>query len=359
MKAEKRAERGARTFEIVAKQWASLALVSLAVACSSSSNPGGAGGEGGSGEGASGGMGGTGGMGGSAPTGPEMVVTFKPFEGELAEGLVIEGNTAYVSLAVINKVIKIDLDTGVPSDFGTINAPIGIGVTLGLAVDNGTVYAAAASENTAQFAPGIYKFPAGGGPAQLFGKHVELTRPRGIALDGQGGLLITAPRLGALYSMALADGVITPLDTAPELTGDLASACKSGEPYRAGANGLFITVGSTYVSNADRATIFELGAKVSTLAGPDCATLGGADGMVGDVDGSMFVAARKANAITRVKYNGEVDVLMKDDLLHEPSAVAIATVGGKRYLYWVNSARTTFSMGGVPGLGRMPIGGTE
>ncbi|UQA60323.1 hypothetical protein [Polyangium aurulentum] len=361
MEAEMRAERGGRTFGILAMQWASLALVSLAVACSSSpSNPGGAGGEGGWGEGASGGMGNTGGMGGgggSAPSVPEIVVPFDPFKGELPEGLAIEGTTAYVSLSVLNTVITIDLETGARGEVGSINAQLGIGFTQGVVVDKGIVYAAALSEDTAQFKPGIYKFTAGNMQAELFGSHGELIRPRGLAIDANGDMLITEPRLGALFSMAPATGMVEKLGAAPELYGDPASACKSDGTFLTGVQGLFVTVSGLYFSNADRATIYQIGKEITPFAGPDCATLGGADGMVGDIDGSMIVAVPKANLLARVKFNGQIETLMKDDLLHEPTSVAIATVGGKRYLYWVNSARTTFKMGGLPGLGRMPLDG--
>ena len=362
MEAEMRATRGGRTFGIFAMQWASLALVSLAVACSSSpSGPGGeggAGGEGGWGEGASGGTGGTGGTGGSggAPAGPEMVVALDPFMGELPEGLAIDGTSAYVSLSVVNKVIKIDLETGARSDVGTINAPLGIGFTQGVVVDKGVVYAAALTEDVAQFAPGIYKFPGGGMQAELFGKHGELFRPRGLAIDADGNMLITEPRAGALFKMAPATGMVEKLGIAPELYGDPASACKSDGSFLTGVQGLFVTVNGLYVSNADRATIYQLTNEFKVFAGPDCATLGGADGMVADIDGSMIVAVPRGNTLTRVKFDGTTEVLMKDELLHEPVAVAIATVGGQRYLYWVNSARNTFKMGGIPGLGRMPLG---
>lgn len=369
MKAEKRAAQGRRTFGILAMQWGAVALVSLAAACSSKpSNPGGEGGAGGEGNWGgpgTGGMGGTGmgggGAGGSMPSKPEQVLAFDPAMGELPEGLAIEGTTAYVSLTVVNKVIKIDLNTKQRSDFGSVpGSIIGVNYTLGLAVDNGNVYAAVGSDDPVQFAPGVYKFGAAGGDGKLFGKHLEMSYPRGLASDGEGGMYISAPRSGALYAMTIATGAVEKLGIAPEFTGDVMSACASGEPFPAGVSGLAAAAGAVYYTNADRATVYQIGADLSVLAGPDCATLGGADGVVADdIDASLIVAARKTNALTRVKYNGEIETLMKDDLLHEPSAVAIATVGGERYLYWVNSARTTFNSGGIPGLYRMPLGGTQ
>ncbi len=369
MKAEKRAEHGLSTFGILAMQWATAALVALAAACSSNpSTPGGEGGAGGEGNwggpastGTGGtGMGGGGGAGGSMPAKPEQVVAFDPAMGELPEGLAIDGTTAYVGLAVVNKVLKIDLNTKQRSDFGSVpGSLIGVNYTLGLAVDKGIVYAAVGSDDPVQFAPGVYKFPAAGGDATLFGKHLEMSYPRHLGLDGTGAMYISAPRSGALYAMEVGTGMVEKLGIAPEFTGDVMSACASGEPVPSGVNGVAVAGDTVYYTNADRATVYQISDKLTALAGPDCATLGGADGMVvDDVDSSLIIAARKANALTRVKFNGETQTLMKDDLLHEPSAVAIATVGGARYLYWVNSARTTFNSGGIPGLYRMPIGGT-
>jgi hypothetical protein len=369
MKAEKRAEHGRRTFGILAMQWASLALVSLAMACSSSPNPSGAGGEGGEGggwgQGASGGMGGMGGAGGGTgggmPAKPEMVLQFTEL-GELPEGLVVDGTTAYVSFVLLNKVIKIDLNTGTRSDVGQIpGAIIGTTSTLGLAYNGGFVFAAVGSENPVDFKPGIYKFPAAGGNGTLFGEHIEMSYPRAIVPSDPEGMVISAPRSGALYRMTIATGEMEKLFIAPQLTGDALSACAVDAPNPTGISGLVPTPETLYFTSADRATVYSLSQGMYTeLAGPDCATLGGADGMIADdIDQSLIVASRKANTITRVKYNGETQLLMKDELLHEPSALAIATVGGERYLYWVNSARTTFNMGGIPGLFRMPIGGTQ
>jgi hypothetical protein len=105
----------------------------------------------------------------------------------------------------------------------------------------------------------------------------------------------------------------------------------------------------------------------AVVAGPDCATMGGAESIIIDpydkgsasFDVAMIVAARKVNKITKIRYTGAVTVLADGTNLYEPSAIALAVLGTDRYLYIVNSARTTYNSGGIPGLVRMRLGSAK
>lgn len=103
------------------------------------------------------------------------------------------------------------------------------------------------------------------------------------------------------------------------------------------------------------------------LAGPDCATMGGAESILIDpydkgstpFDVALLVAARKINKITKIRYTGEITTIADGTNLYEPSAMALAVMDGSRYLYIVNSARTTFDKNGIPGLVRMRLGAAK
>jgi len=358
---------------------AAISLASFATACADGENnnpSGGAGGEsstatgtgssstatgtGGTGTGGSG----SGGEGGGTPIpkDPEFVAKFDPGIGELPEGLVIDGTTAYVSFGVNPKIVKVDLTSGTVSDYSIIgSAPIGIGFPQGLAFDaQKNLFVAIKSEDPTQFKPGIYKVPTGGGEPTLFASDPNMSWPRSIAFAPDGTALVTVPP-ASRFLLVDSSGAVTDNGVSAALSGDQSSPCAVGGGVIYGVtSAAAVSTDALYLTNADRATVvMQTMMGTSVLAGPDCATLGGAESMVVDqvnpVDTDFIVAARKANKITRVKMTGEVAVMAADKNLYQPSALAIATIGGKRFLYIVNSASSTFQTGGIPGLLRMPL----
>ncbi|WP_206079606.1 hypothetical protein [Polyangium spumosum] len=360
-----------------------VALGSLVMACAGGNEtpPGGEGGAGGDGgAGASGGSGGAGGAGGDGgaggavvyPVAPEGVAEFSPL-GQLPEGIVIDGTTAYVSFSVDPKVVKVDLETGAVSDWGPIPAPIGIGFPQGLGLDaQKNVYVVVKSEDPAKFKPGVYRFPPGGGePTWVSGTDI-VGYPRTIGFTTFGSSFFTSPVTGHLGEI-ITNGTLQMYGPADELTGDEMSACAFGELTPMGITSVLVSGNSTiestfYWTNADRAAIYkgafvpagggmvELKADPNPVAGPDCALLGGAEGLIEDpADGSMLVAARRANKIVRVKSTGETQVLSEGAGYYEPSALAIGETSKGRHLYITNSAHTTYNKGGVPGLVRIPL----
>lgn len=370
-----------------------LAISSLAMACSdpvkstgtsgssggdtssssSTSSTGGMGG-GGAGGGSSGGTGGTGGTGGSLPDVPgpvEEVLTFDRFMGELGEGIAIDEKTAYITFGS-TKVITVDLETKMRADYGSVPAPIGIASPQGIAIDNAkNVYVAVSSSDPVMFKPGIYKFPAGGGTATLHAEHVNMTHPRHILIHPTGNMVVSAPPNQRIFVIQT-DGTISVLGPTQALSGDQSSACAWGEGIPYGISSVTFHGTTAFGANADRALI---GKGMATgpasftlddmpLAGPDCATLGGAESITidpydkgaTDTDVALLVAGRRTNKITKVRATGGVTVLADGTNLYEPSAIAMAYLGTSRYLYIVNSARTTFDKGGIPGLVRMRLG---
>ena len=58
------------------------------------------------------------------------------------------------------------------------------------------------------------------------------------------------------------------------------------------------------------------------LAGPDCETLGGADGLARAPDGSFVVAVNRQNKVVRVGADGAVHTNVSGDPLDFPATVA-------------------------------------
>lgn len=366
-----------------------LALTSLAMACSGPDKPstttGGEGGEAGSSSSSSGtgGAGGAGGSGGGMPDMPgpvEDVMKFEWVMGELPEGIAIDGTTAYVSFGS-TKIITIDLVNKTRADYGNVPAPIGVGTPLGLAVDGQkNVFVAVASADPVQFKPGIYKFPAGGGTATLFAEDVNMSYPRHIAF-ADGGLMVVASPPGARIFTIKPNGTVLAPGVSQVFSGDQGSACAYGDGKPYGVSSVALDGTSLFAANADRGQIIEGALKDDgmgnvyavanqmneIIAGPDCATMGGAESILIDpydkgstpFDVAMLVAARKINKITKIRYTGAVTTIADGTNLYEPSAMALAVMDGSRYLYIVNSARTTYDKGGIPGLVRMRLGAAK
>jgi hypothetical protein len=365
-----------------------VAISSLAMACSDPVKPTGTGGQGGesvssSSTGGTGGMGGsaggstTGGSGGAGGVVEEMpgpveeVMKFDPLMGELGEGIAIDGTTAYISFGS-TKVITVDLEKKTRADYGNVAAPIGIGTPQGIALDSQkNVYVAVSSVDPVQFKPGIYKFPAGGGTATLHAEHMNMTYPRHLLFHPTGTMIVSAAPSARIFAF-LTDGTVNVVGPTQVLSGDQMSACAWGDGIAYGVSSLAFSGTTVFGANADRAFIMQglfTGATFDLnpmpLAGPDCATLGGAESIVIDpydlgTTGSeitVHAAARKVNKITRVRHpGGAVKVIADGTNLYEPSAMALAVVGTDRYLYIVNSARTTFATTGIPGLVRIRLG---
>lgn len=293
-----------------------------------------------------GGSGGTGGgTGGSAPAVPIVVTAFDPTKGELPEGLITDGSTAYVGIAPTGQILKISLPDGAVSAYGSVPPPPpnNGGFVLGLVLDaDKALYVGVASFSPA-YQGGIYKIPAGGGAASLYAKDPGLVFPNGLifAKDGKT-LLVSDSASGAIYQVA-PDGKVIKWATDPLIQADPASNCKSG--LSLGANGIALSGDALYVAVTDNASVVKIpinadgtAGKAAIVVAPDCATLGGADGMVTDEDGSLIVTANGVNALVRVGLDGKTTTLAKGAPLDSPASDAITTVNGERQLIVTNSA---------------------
>jgi sugar lactone lactonase YvrE len=86
-----------------------------------------------------------------------------------------------------------------------------------------------------------------------------------------------------------------------------------------------------YVANNDKGSIVKIPIEAdgsagapSELVAPDCAALGGADGLALGPDGSLYVAVNRQNRLVRVDAEGAVHVIAEGGVLDFPASLALA-----------------------------------
>lgn len=259
----------------------------------------------------------------------ELVAPFDAAAGELPEGLLMTRDTAFVGFAPTARVGKVDLETWKTSTFGQLPTPVpGKGFMTGLAqAPSGEIYAALAS-----FVPdvqaGIYKLPKDGGAAALFAKDDALSFPNALAFESDGTLFATDSGSGSIFRVGV-DGHAERWATGDALTGDKDACGGKGPGFAIGANGLVVERDAVYAVNLDKATLVKVertadgkAGTVTTLAGPDCDALGGADGLARGEGGAFIVAVNRQNKIVRISASGSVDTIVSGAPLDFPATVA-------------------------------------
>ncbi|MGC4093694.1 MAG: hypothetical protein QM756_38500 [Polyangiaceae bacterium] len=256
---------------------------------------------------------------------------FDPAAGELPEGLLVNGDTAYVGFAPSSRIVRVDVKTGEAKPFAELPAPVaGKGFMTGLAQSlTGDLYAGLAS-----FVPevqaGIYRVSAAGGKAELFAKDAALPFPNALAFDAAGNLFATDSGTGSVFRID-AQGHAERWATGDALSGQKEACNSAGPGFAIGANGLVVEKSAVYVVNLDKATLVRIprnadgrAGEPHVLAGPDCATLGGADGLARAPDGSFVVAVNRQNKLLRVTEDGRVATLAQGAPFDFPASVAYA-----------------------------------
>jgi sugar lactone lactonase YvrE len=259
----------------------------------------------------------------------KLIATFDVAQGQLPEGLSVTREAAYVGFAPTGLVAHVDTSTGQTSPFGQLPRPVpGKGFMTGLAqAASGDIYAGLASF-VPEVEPGIYRIDAAGGQATLFAKHAALPFPNGLAFDRQGDLFVTDSGTGSVFRIT-SDGSAERWAKGEALNGDKEACDKAGPGFAIGANGIVVEPDAVYVSNLDQATLVKIPREASgragapvVIAGPDCAALGGADGLARAPDGSFVVAINRQNKLVRVRESGSVETLASGAPFDFPASVA-------------------------------------
>jgi sugar lactone lactonase YvrE len=259
----------------------------------------------------------------------ELVAEFDASAGELPEGLAFSGDAAYVGFAPTGRIARVNVATGRATTFAQLPTPVqNQGFLTGISTSaSGDVYAGLAS-----FVPevqaGIYRISKDGGRASLFAKHASLPFPNGLAFDADGALFVTDSGTGTVFRVD-SRGQTEPWASGASLRGDAKACDGAGPGFAIGANGIVVEPEAVYVVNLDQATLLriprESGGEAGApeiVAGPDCETLGGADGLVRSPDGSFVVAVNRQNKLVKVASDGRVTTLASGAPLDFPASVA-------------------------------------
>jgi sugar lactone lactonase YvrE len=327
---------------------------------------GGAGGTGGSGGGTGGTATGGGGTGGTATGGggtggtaaaPEFVKQLDAAKFEFAEGLFVSKGVAYVGLAALGKVIKIDVADGTVSDFGAIPPiPMNAGFMLGIVVDAaGNALVGFGGGPGVDVKNGVYKIPAAGGSvADPFASDPEMNFPNGLVIDADKNLFV-ADSGGAIFKIK-SDGTVTKWTADPLLLGtDM--TCMYAAPFPIGGNGIVILDGAFYVANTNLGSIVKIPIKADGTAGtaalfsgPDCEALGGIDGLAVDADGkSLLAVLNSQQKLVRIDPTGKISDVFVGAPLDNPASIVVEKDAASATAYITNSSFFNMTMP-TPGL---------
>jgi class 3 adenylate cyclase len=288
-----------------------------------------------------------------------------------SEGVGTTG-TPIISSVLAAEVLAAGSDGGTTSFGGVIVDGGASGTyTFGITTDaTGNVYYAVAAASASPVpAPGIYKLPSTGGAAVAFALGSSVTPNMNFAngLDFIGANLFVADSEGVIYS-------IEPSGTATVWSSDsslLPNSTASGTspacgfvPLAIGANGIAHDTHNVYVTNTDYGRLIAIPIAANGSAGSpsvlkeDCGSLGGADGLVIDTDGSFVIAVNAQNKIVRVTPSGQVTVLASGAPLATPASVLFDTnapAGTRRLLVTNTTFFTPADAGLSPGLLAFPV----
>lgn len=293
--------------------------------------------------------GGTGGSGGETSTGgaptAEFVAHTDAAKGELVEGLYVEGGAAYIGLAPLGTVEKVDVATGAVSAFGAIPPiPANGGFLLGIALDGeGNAYVGFGGGPGVDVKNGVYKIPAAGGSVtDPWATDAAMNFPNGLLFDGT--TLFVSDSGGTIFQVDAA-GAVTPWISDPALVGTDQS-CMFGAPFPIGANGIVKIGDAMYVANTNLAQIVKIAINadgsagdLSVVAGPDCAALGGIDGIAVDTDGTSLLGVLNSQSkLVRIDSAGKVTDVLAGAPLDNPASIFVAKAGGGSTAYITNSS---------------------
>jgi len=264
-----------------------------------------------------------------APTWTTAVrATFDPAAGQLPEGVTVKDGFAYAGFAPLGEIVKVDLQSGKSTPFGSIPKPVAnkgfmTGLTFGA---DGMLYAALVSFDPS-VQPGIYRLPAAGGQGTLFAKDANMIFPNGLVFDAAGALFVTDSAAGAIYKID-PTGAVATWGSSPLLTGDRNACGGSGNGFDIGANGLVVRDNTFYATNTDKGAIVSFAIQADgtagpgeLTAGPDCATFSGADGITKDSDGNLIIAINRQNKIIRLARSGAIALVAGGDAVDFPASL--------------------------------------
>ena len=281
------------------------------------------------------------------PAHPEVdiVKQFDPAAGEAPESIQVDRHgDLIVSLALTGELRRVDRHGGDEQTLGVVplhpeiqpcgNA-FGIAMMGGVALDrHDNAYVSAAPCDPSLI--GIYRIPAGGGPAVRIAALPPDSLPNGIAYR-DGWLYVADTNLGRVWRIK-PDGSSTTVWTSSPLLEPLPD-------FFPGPNGVQFFGDELYVSVSDRAQVVAFPMRHDGSAGPGRvhATGVGLDDFAFDVHGNLYGTTDPFNTLVRISPAGAITVLLTAaDGLDGPTSCAFGEHGRDRRTLFVNNAAFPF-----------------
>jgi sugar lactone lactonase YvrE len=275
-----------------------------------------------------------------------VVESYDASIGQLPEGVAVSPRgDIYVTLAGTGELRRLDRKTYAGETLAQFD--VGFGFLLGMAFDGDDLHVVLGSfvDETA----GVWRVGADGGATRVV-PFTGAEFPNDVTFDRAGNMYVTESIGGAIYKVAAGTTTRELWFQSPLLVGDVS---QSPVPFPIGVNGIAYDDerGSVVVVNSQVPAVIEIaddageaGAVTVVAAGEH---LRGADGVVIDREGDLFVVANFHSAILHVDRDTGAATTVADgsDGLVFPSTAAFGQTGDdKRALFVAN-----FGFGAGPG----------
>lgn len=223
--------------------------------------------------------------------------------------------------------------------------------------DGGSLYGALVSFSP-DVQPGIYKVGPGGGAAKLYAKHASMVFPNGLVFGKGGELYATDSARGAVFRIAQ-DGTTSEWAHSALLAGNKDyCGVGVGAAFDIGANGIALRGDELIVANSDQAQLVRIpilpggAGDAKVLVSPDCARLGGADGIAVEASGDILVATNRFDRVVRVTTTGTIRTVAEGNGLDFPASI-VPTSNGEAIVTSFAFGRATSGKEAHPGLVRI------
>lgn len=264
---------------------------------------------------------------------PTTLLGFDAAKGQLPEGLVIgDDGRAFVGFAPSGEIVAVDLNAASPKATAFTKLPTpapNMGFATGLALDGSKRLYGALVSFTPDVQAGIYRAPAGGGEATLFASDPGMVFPNGIAVRSDGSLLVTDSAAGTVFAVSTT-GKVTPWSKSDLFVGKKDFCGPDLNTFDIGANGLALARDAAWVVNNDRGSVIRVPVLADGSAGtpevfvaPNCAVLGGADGVTLAPDGALYVAVNRQDRVVRVAPDRTLTTVAEGGVLDFPASLAV------------------------------------
>lgn len=259
-----------------------------------------------------------------------FLVEFDAKKGELPEGVAVDGDRIYVGMTPTRQIFRLTERGGYELFASLPHTEPGKGLMTGMFVGPGhELYVNLVSTEPA-VPGGIYRVPEKGGAGMLFATDPSMLFPNDLKFAADGSLFMTDSSAGSIWRITR-EGQASLWLNHPLLAGDHTRCFPDQGGFDTGSNGIVLGLdGAVYIANSDQATLVRIprtaagdAGEPEIVAGPDCAVLNGADGLVQDSDGTFYTVAHRSNTVVKIVLGKPLQILAEGPPLDFPASIAL------------------------------------